>query len=232
VLPLPPVPQIVRRQSFAPPPQRKDSQESSPLGRRNHSGGANNFLNSIRHRMSPKTSISSPGASDYDQHLSSPSTIPSSPNTNSSPVSSSIPIKSHQLQQPTSSSFFDHLSSSFSSKFSANESQQQASTKTLTTEFSIPVTAPSKKLWISDDDVAVCMCCNDSNFSMFNRRHHCRRCGRVVCKTCSQQLTMIKDRLERTCKDCHQHIQNNPTPPTNSRHEPISSSKKIEHLRP
>ena len=75
------------------------------------------------------------------------------------------------------------------------------------------------------------MCCNEALFSMFNRRHHCRRCGRVVCKACSQQMTIIKDRLERTCKDCYQYMQTNPVPTINPRPEPTSSAKKLENLR-
>ena len=97
----------------------------------------------------------------------------------------------------------------------------------------MPLAAPSRKLWISDDEVAVCMCCNEVQFSMFHRRHHCRRCGRVVCKPCSQHVTMIKDRPERTCKDCYQFMQNNPISITNTpQKETNNLTKKIENLRP
>lgn len=41
---------------------------------------------------------------------------------------------------------------------------------------------------------------------MFNRRHHCRRCGRVVCAACSQQRMQVssypKSVLVRVCDDC------------------------------
>ena len=41
---------------------------------------------------------------------------------------------------------------------------------------------------------------------MFNRRHHCRRCGRVVCASCSQQRIQVsgypKSVLVRACDDC------------------------------
>jgi hypothetical protein len=229
---LPPPPPIERRRtSLAPFPltnQRKNSQELSPLGRRNNSGGANNLLNSLRQRMSPKTSISSPGAPDSDQHLSSPS----SPNTNSPPVSNSIPIKSRQQnQQQTSSSFLDYFSSSLTNRPNLNE-QSLPTTKATTTDYVMPLAAPSRKLWISDDEVSVCMCCNDIQFSMFHRRHHCRRCGRVVCKPCSQHMTMVKDRPERTCKDCYLYLQNNPISTTNTQKETNNTTKKMENLRP
>ncbi|CAF0855042.1 unnamed protein product [Adineta ricciae] len=205
--------------------RRKSSQDLSPLGRRNQSSGASNFFSTIRHRMSPKTSISSPIAPDSDAHLSSPSTIASSPNTNSPPTSSSIPIK----QPPTStSSVFDYLSSSFTNKSSISENTVKPSQ---TTDYTVPLAVPTRKLWISDDDVSVCMCCNEARFSMFNRRHHCRRCGRVVCKPCSQHTTVINERPERTCKDCYQYMQNNPQPLTNARPETNNPAKKIDNLR-
>lgn len=41
---------------------------------------------------------------------------------------------------------------------------------------------------------------------MFNRRHHCRRCGRVICAGCSQQRMQVptypKSVLVRVCDDC------------------------------
>jgi hypothetical protein len=181
--------------------------------------------------MSPKTSVSSSGTTDPDQNLPSPS----SSTTNSPPISNSIPIKSQQQQSQTSSSLFDYFSTSFSNRFNVNE--QNPTTKPSaqpppSTEFSVPVAAPSKKSWISDDEVSICMCCNETQFSMFNRRHHCRRCGRVVCKPCSQHMTVIKDRLVRTCKECYQYLKNNPTTTTNSRAETTNQAKKFENFRP
>lgn len=41
-------------------------------------------------------------------------------------------------------------------------------------------------VWQDDNSVTRCFIC-DSNYHIFNRRHHCRKCGRVVCGSCSQQ---------------------------------------------
>ena len=39
--------------------------------------------------------------------------------------------------------------------------------------------------WMEDDDSKVCMRC-DRPWGMMFRRHHCRRCGQLVCSACSQ----------------------------------------------
>ena len=41
-------------------------------------------------------------------------------------------------------------------------------------------------VWQDDDAVTQCFLC-ESTYNFFNRRHHCRKCGRVVCGNCSDQ---------------------------------------------
>ena len=41
-------------------------------------------------------------------------------------------------------------------------------------------------VWKDDDAVTQCFLC-ESTYNFFNRRHHCRKCGRVVCGNCSDQ---------------------------------------------
>ncbi|CAG2122055.1 unnamed protein product, partial [Medioppia subpectinata] len=45
--------------------------------------------------------------------------------------------------------------------------------------FLMPESVPTKEQWIPDSNL--------------NRRHHCRRCGRVVCGNCSQNSLMISE---------------------------------------
>lgn len=61
-----------------------------------------------------------------------------------------------------------------------------------------------RKKWVRDDDVVSCMLCCDL-FNMFNRRHHCRHCGRVTCKACSPYYCfMVKyKRKVRICLKCY-----------------------------
>ena len=46
--------------------------------------------------------------------------------------------------------------------------------------------------WIPDEDKNECMICG-VNFTFFNRRHHCRSCGWVVCDSCSRhRLALLR----------------------------------------
>lgn len=73
-------------------------------------------------------------------------------------------------------------------------------------EFIMPVNVPTKEEWIPNDKAKECSSCKEVIFSMFNRRHHCRRCGRVVCAMCSEHRMRISGYpnsvLVRVCKDC------------------------------
>ncbi|GJQ76679.1 hypothetical protein Trydic_g15535 [Trypoxylus dichotomus] len=78
--------------------------------------------------------------------------------------------------------------------------------------FDMPEKIPTKDEWISDDSVTECMCCYQITFSMFNRRHHCRRCGRIICWNCSLQKMFVEsygDIPVRVCKDCYKHSHTN-----------------------
>nr|XP_012139168.1 PREDICTED: uncharacterized protein LOC100875153 isoform X2 [Megachile rotundata] len=74
------------------------------------------------------------------------------------------------------------------------------------TEFVMPLLVPTKEEWVPNDKARKCSCCKNVIFSMFNRRHHCRRCGRVICATCSQHRMQISGYppsvLVRVCDDC------------------------------
>lgn len=73
--------------------------------------------------------------------------------------------------------------------------------------FSMPVLPPNKEDWIKDEEVNDCMVCKVSKFNLINRRHHCRRCGRVVCGLCSQKFTLIQNVPKRTCDDCFRQLE-------------------------
>lgn len=67
-------------------------------------------------------------------------------------------------------------------------------------------------VWIQDTEVTACMNCHDSTFTVTNRRHHCRLCGRVICATCSKNRVKmsstylpLKDPV-RVCDTCFHRI--------------------------
>ncbi|XP_076283793.1 zinc finger FYVE-type containing 26 spastizin [Lasioglossum baleicum] len=78
--------------------------------------------------------------------------------------------------------------------------------ETESNEFVMPIVVPTKEEWVPNDKARKCSCCKTVIFSMFNRRHHCRRCGRVICAQCSQHRMQVSGYppsvLVRVCDDC------------------------------
>ncbi|XP_056616274.1 zinc finger FYVE domain-containing protein 26 isoform X2 [Triplophysa dalaica] len=75
----------------------------------------------------------------------------------------------------------------------------------LTTPFTPPEKTPDRKDWIPDHKQHICMVCQRERFTMFNRRHHCRRCGRLVCHSCSSKKMVMEGSEEpvRVCDQCY-----------------------------
>ena len=49
---------------------------------------------------------------------------------------------------------------------------------------------PSAPVWVSDGSVTNCRSCA-ALFTLTNRRHHCRKCGDIFCKSCSKHQVCI-----------------------------------------
>lgn len=64
---------------------------------------------------------------------------------------------------------------------------------------------PGEQEWVESPTCQVCQV----KFSVGTRRHHCRHCGRVLCKKCSSnQVPIVKPGFDlpkpvRVCDDCH-----------------------------
>lgn len=69
-----------------------------------------------------------------------------------------------------------------------------------------------KDRWVPDEQADMCQfpMCNN-RFSLFKRRHHCRRCGQVICqKHSANQLPLFstnsKFEWSRVCDACFQYL--------------------------
>ncbi|KAI8806413.1 FYVE zinc finger-domain-containing protein [Cladochytrium replicatum] len=79
---------------------------------------------------------------------------------------------------------------------------------------------PWASVWIPDEEADTCMACKRTKFNFLFRKHHCRRCGRVICGSCSRfhflnlstdgvTATLVKEKgpdttSVRMCTDCVQ----------------------------
>jgi len=64
--------------------------------------------------------------------------------------------------------------------------------------------------WMRDEDAPRCCECNAA-FTMFNRRHHCRVCGRIVDKRCCSNF-YIDQSMQLVCLPCQRDIEHGQTP--------------------
>ncbi|KAM6223210.1 pleckstrin homology domain-containing family F member 1 [Rhynchocyon petersi] len=63
--------------------------------------------------------------------------------------------------------------------------------------------------WIPDKATDICMRCTQTRFSALTRRHHCRKCGFVVCGECSRErflLPRLSSKPQRVCSLCHRML--------------------------
>ncbi|XP_031436154.1 zinc finger FYVE domain-containing protein 26 isoform X2 [Clupea harengus] len=106
---------------------------------------------------------------------------------------------------PPSSAVSTPMHTPSSSGWERGSSGRRAQTPA--TPFTPPPKPPVRKDWIPDHQEPVCMVCQRERFTMFNRRHHCRRCGRLVCQACSSHRMAVEGCEEeeevRVCNQCY-----------------------------
>lgn len=61
----------------------------------------------------------------------------------------------------------------------------------------------NKNQWVPDEEGTGCSLCH-AEFSVTKRRHHCRKCGALVCGDCSDNFVMLSSSSSevRVCDDC------------------------------
>ncbi|XP_076353653.1 pleckstrin homology domain-containing family F member 2-like isoform X1 [Tachypleus tridentatus] len=57
-------------------------------------------------------------------------------------------------------------------------------------------------VWVPDAEATTCMHCRKSQFNVINRRHHCRKCGAVVCGACSNKKFLLPSQSNRPVRVC------------------------------
>ncbi|XP_035662391.1 pleckstrin homology domain-containing family F member 1-like [Branchiostoma floridae] len=62
--------------------------------------------------------------------------------------------------------------------------------------------------WQPDDEANLCQRCLQTRFTLLERRHHCRNCGRVVCGDCSKRKEILHHKPVRVCNVCAENLQN------------------------
>lgn len=74
--------------------------------------------------------------------------------------------------------------------------------------------ADPSPVWVPDSDAPVCMHCRKSEFTVLNRRHHCRRCGIVCCNACASKRWLLPHQSSkplRVCLTCFYKLSGTPS---------------------
>ncbi|CAN9501956.1 unnamed protein product [Ophioblennius macclurei] len=123
------------------------------------------------------------------------------------PAQDSSSVSLSRLESPAAST--SSTPTRTPSVHSADKDKDRSSsekTRRTPAKFQPPDQPPARKDWVPDTQQRVCMVCQRERFTMFNRRHHCRRCGRLVCNACSER-TMPVDGCPgeevRVCDQCY-----------------------------
>lgn len=61
-------------------------------------------------------------------------------------------------------------------------------------------------IWIQDREHSACMNCH-TQFTLINRRHHCRACGRILCSNCLSRRIILSNISQKRVKVCEQCFQ-------------------------
>ncbi|EKX38954.1 phosphatidylinositol 5-kinase [Guillardia theta CCMP2712] len=76
----------------------------------------------------------------------------------------------------------------------------------------------SGAVWMNNSAVSHCFECN-SQFSLFNRKHHCRSCGRIFCGKCSSHRALVEGNEQRVCEHCFSMSTNSMRAASSSLHD-------------
>jgi len=58
-------------------------------------------------------------------------------------------------------------------------------------------------IWVPDQEAPICMHCKKTEFTVINRRHHCRKCGMVCCGSCTDKRFLLPNQSSKPLRVCH-----------------------------
>ncbi|XP_069391514.1 zinc finger FYVE domain-containing protein 26 [Paralichthys olivaceus] len=126
------------------------------------------------------------------------------------PAQDSCSLSSSQIESPTPSTSSTPTHNSSSNSTDKERDRSSAGRKRRSpAKFQPPDQPPGRKDWVPDIQQHVCMVCLRERFTMFNRRHHCRRCGRLVCHACSERKMLVEGcpgEEVRVCDQCYTYF--------------------------
>ncbi|BFZ15858.1 hypothetical protein BsWGS_18898 [Bradybaena similaris] len=70
-------------------------------------------------------------------------------------------------------------------------------------------TSSDSPVWVPDSEAKTCMHCRKSEFTVVNRKHHCRHCGIVACSACTSRRWLLPQQSSkpiRVCLTCYQKL--------------------------
>merc|ERR1711973_622532 len=85
-----------------------------------------------------------------------------------------------------------------------------------------PSTKEHAAVWVPDSEASTCMHCMKTKFTAINRRHHCRKCGAVVCNNCSPKRVLLPNQSSkplRVCNTCFTALSSGKADPRDSQQE-------------
>lgn len=110
--------------------------------------------------------------------------------------------------------------------------ENPASHTSQTRTFPPPFMEPSLPQWQADSEVSECPICS-TVFSFWYRKHHCRKCGRVVCAACSpHRITIPRQFIVRPHDSADSFGDTSPGPPTFPHRFPVVVDLTNEGARP
>eukprot|EP00039_Didymoeca_costata_P009150 m.121005 g.121005 ORF g.121005 m.121005 type:complete len:1560 (+) comp14378_c1_seq1:183-4862(+) len=80
----------------------------------------------------------------------------------------------------------------------------------------------SRFTWVPDSERTACKACK-SKFTLFLRKHHCRRCGEIFCKNCTDYTWTAAQ--HRICEECFLELKKKQT--EQDRHSILSDSNSV-----